>query len=53
MRLKEFMRRVARQRRLRFGSVYARVIEAQPRTFADFAGDGTGNDRQPRARKCG
>ena len=30
MRLKTFLRRLANRRRLRFGTVYARIIEAQP-----------------------
>lgn len=38
MRLEKLLRQIARRRRLRFGSVYARIIESQPVPAATNAG---------------
>ena len=38
MRLETYLRRLAKRRRLRFGTVYARIIESQPLPAATGTG---------------
>jgi len=47
MRLGRLLRQLARRRRLRFGTVYARIIESQPLPCAIESGDAGG--RRPLA----
>jgi hypothetical protein len=49
MRLETFLRRLAKRRRLRFGTVYARIIESQPQPTAKCAG----NDLRVSKRQIG
>jgi hypothetical protein len=39
MRLERYLRQLARRRKLRFGTVYARIIESQPLPCVINAGD--------------
>lgn len=38
MRLENLLRRIARRRRLKFGTIYARIIDSQPLPGANHTG---------------